>query len=211
LAAEIAFYRRARKALRSLPRIDCTGMLERLETYAADPDDPRHAVPALAGEESTSRLRVGDWRVLFDREDDKIEICVVRHRRESYSMSTDPQVAEPTGLEAEGLEDRFDTALAKLARAEQANLETVPFVIVRRLVDGEVPVTVWREHRGLSQDQLAVAASVPAERLTEIETGKEDVPLRMMHAIALALRVDLDDLVPWSVAAEDPAEAAPSP
>ncbi len=89
-------------------------------------------------------------------------------------------------------------ALAGLARAEQTNEETVPFAIVRRLVDGEVPVTVWREHRALPVEQLAALAHVPAELSGGIEAGKEDIPLRVMHALALALRIDLDDLVPWS-------------
>ncbi|MEA2775192.1 MAG: hypothetical protein QOF90_598, partial [Acetobacteraceae bacterium] len=39
---------------------------------------------------------------------------------------------------------------------------------------------------------------IQADFLDEVEGGKEDVPLRKMHAIARALRVDLDDLVPWS-------------
>jgi mRNA interferase RelE/StbE len=84
VAVEIVFYRRAQKELRGLPKADCDRVLERLQAYAADPDDPRHAVPALAGQVSVFRLRVGDWRVLFDRADDRIEVCNVRHRRESY-------------------------------------------------------------------------------------------------------------------------------
>lgn len=100
--------------------------------------------------------------------------------------------------EAEELEDQLDVALVKLARVEQANEETVPFAVVRRLSDGEVPVTVWREHRGLSREELSSAAHVQTELLVAVEGGKQDVPLRTMQAIARALRVDLDDLVPWS-------------
>jgi DNA-binding XRE family transcriptional regulator len=101
--------------------------------------------------------------------------------------------------EVEALEDQLDVVLLKLARAEQANEETVPLEIVRRLSAGEVPVTVWREYRGLSQAELAAAARVEPDILEAVERGKEDVPLRIMHAIAHALRVDLDDLVPWSL------------
>ena len=84
MAVEVVFYRRACKELRGLPKADCKSVLERLQAHAAEPDDPRHAVPALAGEESVFRLRVGDWRVLFDRVGDRIEVCNIRHRRESY-------------------------------------------------------------------------------------------------------------------------------
>ena len=113
-------------------------------------------------------------------------------------MSADNQDGNAAAHEAEGLEDQLDAALLKLARVEQANEETVPFEIVQRLSDGEVPVTVWREHRRLTQEELAAAAHVPVELLKAVESGKEDVPLRTMQAIAFRLRVDLDDLVPWS-------------
>jgi mRNA-degrading endonuclease RelE of RelBE toxin-antitoxin system len=41
-------------------------------------------VPTLAGDDAVSRLRVGDWRILFDRTDDNIQVITVRPRRESY-------------------------------------------------------------------------------------------------------------------------------
>lgn len=113
-------------------------------------------------------------------------------------MSTNMADSNAAAREAEELEDQLDAALLKLARVEQANEETVPLELVRRLSDGDVPVTVWREHRGLSQEELSVAAHVQPEMLKAVESGKEDVPLRIMHAIARALGVDLDDLVPWT-------------
>jgi len=84
VAFAIVFYHRARKELRGLPKADRDSVLERLQAYAADPDDPGHAVPALVGEEPICRLRVGEWRVLFDRIGQRIEVCSIRHRRESY-------------------------------------------------------------------------------------------------------------------------------
>lgn len=72
------------KELRNVPQSDRTRILERLRAYAEDPDNPRHAVLALVGEKPTCRLRVGDWRVLFDRVSDRIEVRGVRHRREAY-------------------------------------------------------------------------------------------------------------------------------
>lgn len=113
-------------------------------------------------------------------------------------MSTEITNGNAAARETEELEDKLDIALAKLARIEQANGETVPLDVVRRLSDGEVPLMVWREHRRLSQKELAAAADVGTDLLAAIENGKEDVPLRIMSAFARALRVDLDDLVPWS-------------
>lgn len=113
-------------------------------------------------------------------------------------MSTDT-TADTNALarETEALEDHLDSVLLKLARIEQANDEAVPIAIVQRLWDGEVPITVWRAHRGLTREQLAEAARVPAEVVAAVENGKEDVPLRVMQALARALDVELDDLVPW--------------
>jgi mRNA interferase RelE/StbE len=84
MALAIVFYRRAQKELQGLPKADRARVLERLDAYAVDPDNPHHAVIALVGEKPTCRLRVGDWRVLFDRVEDKIEVRGVRHRREAY-------------------------------------------------------------------------------------------------------------------------------
>ena len=84
MALEIVYLRRATKELKQLPSAEQLRIVERVEAYAADPDNPRHAVLALVGEKPTCRLRVGDWRGLFDRHQTSIEIRAVRHRREAY-------------------------------------------------------------------------------------------------------------------------------
>ncbi len=84
MALGIVFYRKAQKELQGLPKSDRDRVLERLAGYAADPENPCHAVIALVGEKPTCRLLVGDWRVLFDRVGDTIEVRGVRHRREAY-------------------------------------------------------------------------------------------------------------------------------
>jgi len=73
-----------------MPKAECSCVLERLQVYASDPNNPQHAVPTLAGpglagDFAISRLRVNDWRILFDKMDNTIEVCTVRPRRESYS------------------------------------------------------------------------------------------------------------------------------
>ena len=112
-------------------------------------------------------------------------------------MTSEAHDTNTTALEVETLEDLLDAAYMRLARMEQANDEGIPGAMVRRLAEGAVPLTVWREHRGLSADVLAARAGVLPETLASIEAGKEDVPLRTMSAIARALRIDIDDLVPW--------------
>ena len=56
----------------------------------------------------------------------------------------------------------------KLARGE----EEVPAEVVERLVGGESPVKVWREHRGLTQEDLGEQVGLSGSYLSQIESGK---------------------------------------
>lgn len=86
--------------------------------------------------------------------------------------------------------ESFDSAMARLASGE----ETFPAAVAKRLASGESPIRVFREFRGLSQRDLAEAASVSVPAISKIEsTGKAS--LETMKAIAMRLHVDLDDLV----------------
>lgn len=72
----------------------------------------------------------------------------------------------------------------------------VPAIVAHRIADGENPVRVWREYRGMKAIELARAAAMSAPYLSEIETGKKDGTFRTMAAIARVLSVSLDDLAP---------------
>ncbi len=68
----------------------------------------------------------------------------------------------------EALEDREDIAAIdefhrKLAAGEE---ELVPASIVNRVLDGDDPIRVWREHRGLSAAALAQQAGISAAYLS---------------------------------------------
>lgn len=87
------------------------------------------------------------------------------------------------------------TALAgfveRLARGEE---EIISAAVVDRLLAGEPPVRVWREHRGLTQTQLAEAAGVTQSMVAMIERGDRRGTVDTLTIIARALKVDLDDL-----------------
>ena len=117
-------------------------------------------------------------------------------------MTSDAQETNALAQDIKALEDLLDATHMRLARMEQANDEGTPGAMVRRLVEGVPPLTVWREHRGLSREALAAVARVPLMLIEAIESGQEDVPFRKVNAIARALHIDLDDLVPWSNDAE---------
>jgi mRNA interferase RelE/StbE len=61
--------RQAKKTLQSLSRPDRHRITEKITLLGKDPDDPLLNVKPLQGQ-PYYRLRVGDWRVIFDRDDD---------------------------------------------------------------------------------------------------------------------------------------------
>ncbi|CBS90240.1 helix-turn-helix domain-containing protein [Azospirillum lipoferum] len=85
-----------------------------------------------------------------------------------------------------------ETVKARLAAGET---ETFPFEVAERILDGEHPVAVLREHRGLTARGLAEAAGVAPSYLSEIENGKKPGSFDAMARIAGALQVPLDLLV----------------
>jgi DNA-binding Xre family transcriptional regulator len=99
---------------------------------------------------------------------------------------------------AEAAEDLADLAAAERAgnRFESGEAEFLPLDMVRRMVDGESPVRVWREYRGLGVSDLAAKAGISTTHLSEIETGTRDETFSTMARIADALAVELDDLKP---------------
>ena len=92
----------------------------------------------------------------------------------------------------EGLEDARDLRAA----LENHNPDDyLPIEAVERLNAGEHPVRIWRERRGLTLSALAKASGVPVGYLSEIENGKKPGSVAALKKLALALRLDLDDLV----------------
>lgn len=96
---------------------------------------------------------------------------------------------------AEDAEDiaAADRAMGELARGED---EIVPGDIAHRLLAGENPLRVWREHRGLTQEELAAAAGVGKSYVSQIEAKKKPGSVAVLQRLAGALGLDLDDLAP---------------
>jgi DNA-binding XRE family transcriptional regulator len=86
----------------------------------------------------------------------------------------------------------YDDIQRKLAAGEE---EFIPAEYVYRMLDGENRVLVWREFRGLTSKQLALAAGISQAYLSQIETGKREGSIGTMKKIADALKIGLDDLV----------------
>ena len=101
------------------------------------------------------------------------------------------QLTEDSGM----LEDIRDYDAVKTA-IEQGKEELVSGEVTFALLDGENPVKVWREYRGLTQQQLAEEAQISTPYLSQIETGKRTGTTEVLLTVAKALKVTLDDIVP---------------
>lgn len=73
--------------------------------------------------------------------------------------------------------------------------ESFPAEVVDRLLAGQNPIRVYRDHRGMTQGALAAAAGLHPVYLSQIETGKRTGSAKTLAAIAEALGVAVDDLI----------------
>jgi DNA-binding XRE family transcriptional regulator len=95
---------------------------------------------------------------------------------------------------AEMLEDIQDFDKIHSA-VENGNEELLPADVVFALAKGENPLKIWREYRGMTQQQLAETAQISIPFLSQIETGKRKASINVLSNIASILRVDVDDLI----------------
>ena len=95
--------------------------------------------------------------------------------------------------DAEMLQDvrAYDEARQALAAGE----ELTPGEVTYAILDGGHPVRVWREYRGLTQQQLAAAAGISVPYLSQIELGRRKGSADVLAAIAEELQLSLDDIL----------------
>ncbi len=92
-------------------------------------------------------------------------------------------------------EDAADIA-ALVALDSDHTEEDLPDEMVTRLLAGDNPIRVWREHRGMTGRQLAEAVDIQQSYISQIETGKREGTIDVLRRIATVLEVTLDDLYP---------------
>lgn len=73
--------------------------------------------------------------------------------------------------------------------------ESIPSAYVRRMVEGESPVRVFRDLRGLTQAQLSEMSGVNRVQIADIESGRKSGSVETVRKLAQALGVTVDDLV----------------
>ena len=80
---KIVFAKRVRKDFSKIPERDATRLLSAIKLLAADPLPPHSK--KLKGEE-LFRIRIGNYRVIYSIEDDRMIVSVVKvgHRKNVY-------------------------------------------------------------------------------------------------------------------------------
>ena len=92
-----------------------------------------------------------------------------------------------------------DIGTARLiARAKRDKGVRLPLAVVEQLANGENPIRVLRQFRGMTQADLATAEGVQITQnyLSDLETGKRKGPIALHRKLARALNVPLDFLDP---------------
>ena len=81
---EVYLERAAERDLRLLPRDEFARIIPRIKALAEDPRPPR--TRKIAGAKSDWRIRIGDYRVVYEIDDKAkaVRVMRVRHRREGY-------------------------------------------------------------------------------------------------------------------------------
>lgn len=95
-------------------------------------------------------------------------------------------------------EDRADADAAERAEERRkAGEEYLPAELVDSIMAGEHPLRVWRKFRGLTQAALGEKASLKNVTISRIESGEQDTSAKSWRALAEALSVDVDDIMPF--------------
>lgn len=73
--------------------------------------------------------------------------------------------------------------------------EAFPAAVVNQLIEGAVPLKVFREYRGMTLEALGLACGVSAAALSQIENAKREPSVGLLKKLSQALRVDVDVLI----------------
>lgn len=94
-------------------------------------------------------------------------------------------------------EDREDIAAAADAeRRRNEGMEYLPATMVNRILDGENALRVWREYRGMTIAELAEKSGYGSSMISKIETGARQGTVALWNAVAAALKVLPEDIMP---------------
>ena len=88
------------------------------------------------------------------------------------------------------LEDRSDAAAVRAFRDNPS--ETVPDSVLGAILDGSHPIRAFRDHRGMTQAQLAKACATSSVYISQIERGSRRAGRKLQQKLAKALGIPPD-------------------
>jgi len=121
----------------------------------------------IAETSKTVTLRKRDWQALMARLEDLEDIAAIEERL-AHETKVGKAVARRDYMTGDEL---------------------------RRILDDESPVKVWRDKRGLSQRALAEQAGVSPSYLAEIETGKKPGSADALRKLSRVLEIPMENLM----------------
>ena len=116
---------------------------------------------------------------------------ITRHGKEFAVLPMDQM--KKLMNDAEMLSDvrAYDAAKARVERGQD---ELIPLEITERRLAGESTVKIWREYRGLTQEDMAKTSKVSRPMIAAIESRRKKGGIGTLKKLAVALNVDLDHL-----------------
>ncbi len=96
---------------------------------------------------------------------------------------------------AAALEDAEDAAAIDQAWEDDAAGETVPGEVVNGILEGGMPLRVWRKYRGMTLATLAGQVGVSRGYLSQIENGRKSGTIDLFRRLSGALDTSMDLLV----------------
>ena len=109
---------------------------------------------------------------------------------------------------AEAGEDADDIAAVAAARAADADFAakvaaergspvetTVPLHVIKAKLEGAHPLKAWREHRSITQTELASRSAVARDLIAQIETKKKHGSVTTLDRLARALCIPIEALI----------------
>jgi DNA-binding XRE family transcriptional regulator/mRNA-degrading endonuclease RelE of RelBE toxin-antitoxin system len=177
-----------------------------VEQYAADPMAHANNVTKLVGS-SSSRMRVGDYRVIFVETEAELSVVRVGPRGGVYDEGTQTMTIQTTispdgqrlvTMSAEDYQDLIDARDAEAAmRAVAAGtLQTLSGADVDAYLAAATPLAFWRKHRGFAQVELARQIGVSQPYLAQLENGQRAGSVAVYRRLAKQLGLTVDELLP---------------
>lgn len=122
-----------------------------------------------------------------------LAMCALLKKHKGKSALSVPAKTVEKMLEA--YEDMLDIIAFDRAKAQLANTELFPKLIIDRRLAGDHPLRIYREYRRMTQQKLADLSGVSRDMIAMIETGKKKGSIATNKKLAKALAIDLEDLV----------------